>query len=186
MITLSGPLKNRKNIVSRTVSLSKRLDRLSSHLANALAWLPLLMALLTVSVVVLRYGFGLGAIAAQEGVIYLHSALFMLGASCTLLADEHVRVDVFYRDFSPRNRAWVNALGHVIFTLPLCALIGLSSLGYVGESWGVREVSPEPGGIPAVFLLKTLIPLMAGMLALQAISSILKSLTTLSEELHHG
>jgi TRAP-type mannitol/chloroaromatic compound transport system permease small subunit len=92
---------------------------------------PLLMALLTVLVVILRYGFGVGAIAAQESVIYLHGALFMLGASCTLQAGGHVRVDVVYQRFSPRARAWVDALGHVIFTLPLCALVGFASQDYV-------------------------------------------------------
>jgi len=130
----------------------------------------------------LRYGFGLGAISAQEGVVYLHSALFMLGASCTLLADEHVRVDVFYRNFSLRSKAWVNALGHTMFTLPLCTLIVFSSLGYVGESWSIREVSPEPGGIPAVYILKTLIPLMAILLALQAVGEIFKSVHILIEQ----
>lgn len=158
-------------------------DTISERLAAIVAWAPLAMALLTVAVVVLRYGFGIGAIAAQEAVIYLHSALFMLGASCTLFADEHVRVDVFYRRFGERARAWVNALGHAVFTLPLCTLIFSASLGYVGESWAIRERSPEPGGIPAVFLLKTLIPSMAVLLALQALSEIIKSIRLLIQEL---
>lgn len=172
--------------MSRFLTIPAMLDRLSTVIAGLLAWLPLAMAVLTVIVVMLRYGFGIGAIAAQESVIYLHSALFMLGASCTLGADEHVRVDVFYRNFSTRGRAWVNALGHTVFTLPLCALIGLTSAGYVGESWSSFEVSPEPGGIPAVFLLKTLIPVMAVLLALQAISEILKSLSALTREQAHA
>jgi len=163
----------------------RQIDHSSRLLGRLLAWLPLVMALLTVGVVVLRYGFGVGAIAAQEGVIYLHSALFMLGASCTLLADEHVRVDVFYRQFGPRARAWVNALGHTVFTLPLCALIGASSFDYVHESWLIRESSPEPGGIPAVFLLKTLIPVMAGLLALQALAEIVRSVILLTREPAH-
>ncbi len=165
--------------MSTLTTASQQLDSLSLRLSAIVAWVPLIMAVLTVTVVLLRYGFGIGAIAAQEAVIYLHSALFMLGASCTLLADEHVRVDVFYRNFGPRARAWVNALGHVVFTLPLCALIGFASLGYVGESWAALEGSPEPGGIPAVYLLKTLIPAMACLLALQALSEILRALATL-------
>jgi TRAP-type mannitol/chloroaromatic compound transport system permease small subunit len=140
---------------------------------------------LTVYVVVLRYGFGMGAITAQEGVMYLHATLFMLGASCTLHADEHVRVDVFYRGFSIRQQAWINALGHVLFTLPLCAVIALSSVGYVGESWMIKESSPEPGGIPAVYLLKTLIPVMAALLAVQALAEVTRALTTLVADNHH-
>ena len=168
--------------LSAHLSIAHSIDKSIQKLSQGLSWLPLAMAALTVFVVVLRYGFGLGAIGAQEGVVYLHSALFMLGASCTLLADEHVRVDVFYRNFSLKSKAWVNALGHIMFTLPLCALIVFSSLGYVGESWSIREVSPEPGGIPAVYILKTLIPLMAMLLALQAAAEILKSVHILIEQ----
>ena len=109
----------------------------------------------------------------------------MLGASCTLQAGGHVRVDVVYQRFSPRARAWVDALGHVIFTLPLCALVGFASKDYVVESWVARETSPEPGGIPAVFILKTLLPVMAILLALQALSEIIKAVKTLISEVSH-
>ena len=170
-------------VMLSTVSV---LDGLSQRLSRFIAWLPVVMAALTVIVVILRYGFGVGAIAAQESVIYLHGTLFMLGASCTLQAGEHVRVDVFYQRFNERKRAWVNALGHVVFTLPLCALIGFSSLDYVIESWATQETSAEPGGIPAVFLLKTLLPVMAMLLALQALSEVFKSLVTLIEEASDG
>lgn len=172
--------------MSFSQTMTQLLDAGTRMLTKALSWLPILMALLTVGVVILRYGFSTGAIAAQELVIYLHSALFMLGISGALLVDEHVRVDVFYQRFGPRAQAWVNALGHVIFTLPLCSLIGLSSFDYVSESWMIRETSAEPGGIPAVFLLKTLIPMMAVLLAIQALSEILKALKTLTQEVPHG
>ena len=105
----------------------------------------------------------------------------MLGAAPTLLADKHVRVDVFYRNFSPRQQTWVNTLGHTLFTIPICLLIIFGSWGYVAESWSIMESSPEPGGIPAVFLLKTLIPAMAVLLLLQAISAIISGLVELSE-----
>lgn len=139
------------------------------------------MALVTTAVVILRYGFEQGAIAAQESVLYLHGTLFMLGAAPTLLADKHVRVDVFYRNFSSRQQTWVNTVGHTLFTTPICLLIVFGSWGYVTESWSIMESSPEPGGIPAVFLLKTLIPAMAVMLLLQAISAIISGLMELSE-----
>lgn len=139
------------------------------------------MALVTTAVVILRYGFEQGAIAAQESVLYLHGTLFMLGAAPTLLADKHVRVDVFYRNFSSRQQTWVNTVGHTLFTTPICLLIVFGSWGYVTESWSIMESSPEPGGIPAVFLLKTLIPAMAVMLLLQALSAIISGLMELSE-----
>jgi TRAP-type mannitol/chloroaromatic compound transport system permease small subunit len=75
----------------------------------------------------------------------------------------------------------VNTIGHTVFTLPFCTLIAFGSWGYVSESWSIMESSPEPGGIPAVFLLKTLIPAMALLLALQAVSLIIQGLIELSE-----
>ena len=66
------------------------------------------------------------------------------------------------------------SLGHIVFTLPLCALIGWGSLDYVIDSWSAREASPEPGGLPLVFILKTLIPTMALLLGLQAAAHIVR------------
>ena len=154
---------------------------MSRSVGNAVAFAAIAMALVTTTVVILRSGFGQGAIAAQESVLYLHGALFMLGAAPTLLTDKHVRVDVFYRNFTDRQKNWVNTIGHTVFTLPFCTLIVFGSWGYVSESWSIMESSPEPGGIPAVFLLKTLIPAMALLLALQAVSLIIQGLTELSE-----
>ena len=162
-------------------TLAQTIDSVSSSVGNAVAYAAIAMALVTTTVVTLRYGFGQGAIAAQESVLYLHGALFMLGAAPTLLADKHVRVDVFYRNFTERQKHWVNTICHTLFTLPFCTLILLGSWGYVSESWSIMESSPEPGGIPAVFLLKTLIPAMALLLALQAISLIIQGLIELSE-----
>ena len=162
-------------------TLAQTIDSVSRSVGNAVAYAAVAMALVTTTVVILRYGFGQGAIAAQESVLYLHGALFMLGAAPTLLTDKHVRVDVFYRNFTDRQKHWVNTIGHTVFTLPFCTLILLGSWGYVSESWSIMESSPEPGGIPAVFLLKTLIPAMALLLALQAVSLIIKGLIELSE-----
>ena len=162
-------------------TLAQTIDSVSRSVGNAVAFAAIAMALVTTTVVILRYGFGQGAIAAQESVLYLHGALFMLGAAPTLLTDKHVRVDVFYRNFTDRQKHWVNTIGHTVFTLPFCTLIVFGSWGYVSESWSIMESSPEPGGIPAVFLLKTLIPAMALLLALQAVSLIIQCLIELSE-----
>ena len=162
-------------------TIAQTIDSVSRSVGNAVAFAAIAMALVTTTVVILRYGFGQGAIAAQESVLYLHGALFMLGAAPTLLTDKHVRVDVFYRNFTDRQKHWVNTIGHTVFTLPFCALIVFGSWGYVSESWSIMESSPEPGGIPAVFLLKTLIPAMALLLALQAVSLIIQGLIELSE-----
>ncbi|TXS93775.1 TRAP transporter small permease subunit [Parahaliea maris] len=151
------------------------IDRFTEASGRLLAWLAVAMALLTALVVVMRYGFNVGSIAAQEAITYLHGTLFTLGAAYTLRRDGHVRVDIFYRHFSPRAKAWVNALGGIVFLLPLCAFIFAISWNYVAEAWVIRESSPEPGGIPAVFLLKTLLPLMAANLFLQGLAETLRS-----------
>jgi TRAP-type mannitol/chloroaromatic compound transport system permease small subunit len=130
------------------------------------------MALITFAIVLFRYGFNLGAIAVQESVLYLHAIAFMLGIPYALQTDEHVRVDVLYSRLSASARAWVNLLGHCLFLLPVTATIFWLSLPYVSASWRILEGSPEVGGIPGVFLLKTLIPLTSLLLFLQGMAGI--------------
>lgn len=158
------------------------IDRVTETGGRLLAWLCLWMALLTTTVVVLRYGFNWGHIAMQEAVTYMHGCVFMLGAAYTLKHNEHVRVDIFYRKLSDRSRAWVNSVGGIVFLLPMCAYITGASWSYVLESWSIRETSPEPGGIPGVFLLKSLLPLLAVNLAVQGLAETLRNLSFLIRE----
>jgi TRAP-type mannitol/chloroaromatic compound transport system permease small subunit len=158
------------------------IDIYTDRSGRLLAWLVLTMALLTTVIVVMRYGFNTGSIMAQEAVTYMHGCLFMLGTAYALKSGAHVRVDIFYRNFSRRTQAWVNSLGGIVFLMPLCAFIGFSSWNYVTESWIIHETSPEPGGIPAVFLLKSVIPLMAFNLFLQGLAETLRSALILVEE----
>jgi TRAP-type mannitol/chloroaromatic compound transport system permease small subunit len=157
------------------------IDAFTDRCGRLLAWLILGMALLTTLVVVLRYGFSIGAILAQESVIYMHGTVFLLGAAYALKTGAHVRVDIFHRNFSERTKAWIEAIGGIVFLLPLCAFILVSSADYVSESWAMQEASAEPGGIPAVFLLKSLIPVMAVNLALQGIADVLRNALFLVE-----
>ncbi|MEZ5570591.1 MAG: TRAP transporter small permease subunit [Halioglobus sp.] len=157
------------------------IDAFTERCGRLLSWLLLGMALLTTLVVVLRYGFSIGSILTQELVVYMHGSVFLLGAAYALKTGAHVRVDIFSRQFSARTRAWIESLGGIVFLLPLCVFILVSSWGYASESWAMREASAEPGGIPAVFLLKSLIPLMAINLALQGIAEILRSALVLVE-----
>ena len=160
------------------------IDTFTDRSGQLLAWLALGMAAVTALIVILRYGFSVGSILAQESVTYMHGALFLLGAAYALKVGAHVRVDIFYRGFSSRTRAWVDSLGGIVFLLPLCAFILISSWNYVFESWSMREASPEPGGIPAVFVLKTLIPLGAMNLALQGVAEVLRNALNLVEGDH--
>ena len=158
------------------------IDAFTDRSGRLLAWLGLGMALLMALIVVMRYGFNSGSIMAQESVTYMHACLFMLGGAYALKSGAHVRVDIFYRNFSPRTKAWVNSLGGILFLMPLCAFICFASWNYVQESWAIREASPEPGGIPAVFLLKSLIPVMAINLFLQGLAETLRSALVLIQD----
>lgn len=148
-------------------------------LGRAVSWLSLLLVALAFGLVLARYAFGFGSIAGQEAVTWLHSLVFLLGAAYALRHGQHVRVDLFYQRFSPRGRALADLLGTVFFLLPFCSFMLWVSLDYVGASWGQREGSREPGGLPGVFLLKTLIPVAAALLALQGVSLALRAVLAL-------
>lgn len=132
--------------------------------------LTLAMALVYFSVVVLRYLFSVGSIALQESVTYMHAMVFMLAAAWTLSADGHVRVDIFYSRWSARRKGWADLIGSLLFLLPMAVFIFITSLGFVSESWRVHETSAQPGGLAYVYLLKTLILVMAAQLVLQALA----------------
>jgi len=156
-------------------AISNLLDQLSVRLGKSIAWLILLMMFMTATVVVMRYFLNVGSIALQEAILYLHGCVIMLGIGYTLKTNGHVRVDVLNRRFNPRQKAWVELLGCCLFLVPLSIFILVTSLPYVAFSWSVLESSGAPGGLPGVFILKTLIPLMAVLLFLQGISEAIKA-----------
>lgn len=151
-------------------------DTLNEWIGRAVAWCVLALVLAAFAVVVLRYGFGIGAVALQETVTWLHAIVFMVGAAYTLRHDAHVRVDVFYRGMAPRHRALVDLLGSLFLLMPICALILWKGWGYAATSWALGEGSRETGGLSHLWLLKSLIPLTAALLLLQGASLALHSL----------
>lgn len=157
-------------IIEKVIGL---LDSLCSKSGSAVKWLSVLMVVSVVVVVSARL-FGIGSIATQELVTYLHASLFMLGMSFALKNDGHVRVDIFYRRLSCYGKAIINLAGTLIFLLPICAFIFFSSWDYVVASWKIKETSSEADGIAAVYLLKTLMLIMPISLALQGISEALR------------
>ena len=157
------------------MGLAARIDRLNGAIGRAVAWLALAVVLLQFSVVLLRYVFGAGSIWLSESIIYGHAAMLMLAAAWTLQEGGHVRVDVFYADASPRTKAWIELAGAVLLLLPFMAVLLSFSLPYVARSWMILERSRETSGIPAVFLLKTLIPLFAVMMALQGLAQAIRA-----------
>lgn len=142
--------------------------RLVGLAGRGVAWLTLVMTLLTFFIVLLRYGFNQGWIWMQESVTYLHAAVFMVAAAWALQTDDHVRVDIFYRERSPRYRLWLNLAGTLLFLVPFSVFLIVIGWDYVASAWQVREASSEPGGLPLVWLLKSLVLILPLMLLMQA------------------
>jgi TRAP-type mannitol/chloroaromatic compound transport system permease small subunit len=160
---------------------SRRLRRVAEWTGRAVAMLSLPLVILTFVIVLLRYAFDLGWIWMQESVVWMHAAIFMLAAAYTLACDDHVRVDIFYRQMSPRRKALVDLAGTLLLLLPMMVFLIVVSFDYVVVSWSIREGSREAGGLPYPFvpLLKSLIPVTAGLLILQGLAGALGSLAQL-------
>ena len=159
------------------------LDRFSMQLGKATAWLTLFMVLMTFIVVVMRYVFDAGLIWMQESVVWMHAFVFMMGAAYTLQQEEHVRVDIFYRNMSDTRRAWVDLVGVLLFLLPLCIFLGIKSYDFIAVSWKLKEASRESGGLPypLIPMLKTIILIMPLTLGLQGVALMLRSLRTIRD-----
>jgi len=161
--------------------LAGRIEALAEFTGRAVAWLTLGLALVGFLVVVLRYALNTGFIWMQEILTWMHALVFMVGAAYTLKHDEHVRVDVVYRGLPVRTRAVIDLVGTLLFLLPFCVYVAYESLPYVGGSWRIAERSREAGGLPALYLLKAVIPAMAVLLTIQGVAVVLRSLATLRQ-----
>ena len=149
---------------------------------RTVSWLTLLMVLLTFAIVILRYGMNQGWIWLQESVTYLHALVFMTAAAWAFQTDDHVRVDIFYRDRSGRHKAWVNLIGTLIFLVPFSIFLIVIGWDYVAASWLTMEGSREAGGLPLVYLLKSLILIMPALLLIQSFSVVRACIFTLGSD----
>lgn len=158
-------------------------DRISSTSGKITAWLTLAMVIVMSIIVVMRYLFDAGFIWLQESVTWMHATVFMVGAAYTLLHEEHVRVDIFYRDMNTRRRAIVDTIGVALFLLPLCALLAFKAYDFAALSWSIHESSREPGGMPypLIPILKSIVIVMPIAVALQGVSLLLRSLATIRQ-----
>ena len=156
-------------------------DRISFVTGRITSWLTLAMVVMTGVIVTMRYVFDAGLIWMQESVTWMHAAVFMIGAAYTLLDDDHVRVDIFYRRMSDRGRAVVDLAGTALFLFPVCGYLAWAGWDFAAVSWSIAEVSREPGGLPypAIPLLKSLVVVMPVLLALQGVSMALRALAAL-------
>ena len=147
---------------------------MTTHLGRFFSLLLPIIIVLNVLIVLSRYVFGVGLVAFQELVLYLHAIIFLGCAGWVLLKDEHVRVDIFYRDQSNKKKNLVNFIGSVFFLLPSVFVIGWYSIDFILMSWSIGESSTEPGGLPYVYIQKSFILLFPVLLFLASIKLLIK------------
>lgn len=165
-------------------------DRLSGWSMRAAVVFAFLIIMIQIAAVLLRYVFGLSFSWLTDSIVFAFASIFTLGAAATLRDDGHVRVDVLRGKFSPKVNAWVELAGTIFLLLPICWLVLLASMPVVSNAWAILEPFGESDGLPFKYVFLTLIPLMAGGLALQGLSHALKAILFLHglkdfEALHH-
>jgi TRAP-type mannitol/chloroaromatic compound transport system permease small subunit len=165
--------------MDKLAALVRSIDRLNDAVGRGVAWLTLAMVLIAFAVVLLRYVFAIGWVGMQESYVWLHGIVFMLGAGYTLLHDGHVRVDIFYRGAAVRRKALVDLFGSLLLLLPVVVVVFSVSFDYVADSWARLEESREAGGLPALFLLKSVILGFCVLLGLQGLALAGRSLLVL-------
>jgi TRAP-type mannitol/chloroaromatic compound transport system permease small subunit len=159
--------------------LAGALERVNFVIGNTLCWAALGMLLLQFVIVLLRYVFGYSFIFLDEGVLYFHAAIFMLGAGYTFLVNAHVRVDIFYAKCTERTKAKIDLFGHLFLLTPALLVLLWFSWPSVRGSWAILEGPISVGGIPASFLLKSLIPAYCVLLLIQGLAAFIRDILRL-------
>ncbi|MEM9629296.1 MAG: TRAP transporter small permease subunit [Pseudomonadota bacterium] len=162
--------------------LIQAIEATNKWLGKTVSWCVLIMMMCQVFSVVSRYVFSYGVISIQEVVVYGHALLFMLGSAYLLQINQHVRVDIFYNLFSPEQRRWVDIISLLFFVLPVATVILWVAFPYVARAWGALEGSPQAGGLPAIYLLKSAIIVFAVSFGLQAIATLLRLVFKIPEK----
>jgi len=157
-------------------------DGVNERVGLGVSWLTTVLVAVVCYDVFTRYVLQNSMVAVQELEWHLFAFIFLLGAGYSLKHDKHVRVDVFYTRFSPRLQAWVNLIGSVLFLIPFCVLVAWSSQNFVMNAFRFGETSPDPGGLPARWVLKAAIPVGFFFLLLQGVALAFRSVIQIVDE----
>ena len=168
-----------KNVFDRLVH---GIETMNELIGRMVGWLMLGLVVLVTLDVISRYLFNTGAVAVQETEWWLFSIIFLMGAGYTFLHQGHVRVDIIYSRLSDRRKDWVDLSCAFMFLFPMCVLVIVTSFYFIEASWEVGEFSPDPGGLPAYYVLKAFIPLGFFLLALQGLAGVYKIIQRLRGE----
>jgi TRAP-type mannitol/chloroaromatic compound transport system permease small subunit len=150
------------------------IERVTDWVGRATAWLALVIVVLMATNVVLRYLFSYGSVWAQELEWHLLAPLILFAIAWAMQKGEHVRVDVLFAGFSPRNKALVDVVA-ALLCLAIALLIVWFSINYVRQSFVINEQSADPGGLPYRWILKGMIPFGFILLALQSVAEVAKA-----------
>jgi TRAP-type mannitol/chloroaromatic compound transport system permease small subunit len=154
-------------------SLMEKIESLIDIVGKATLWLALAMIALVAVNVLLRYAFSFGSVWAQELEWHLLAALILLGMSYALQRGDNVRVDLFYANYSARKKFIVDVIS-LLLLLAVALIFVKLSIAYVAQAWVIGEKSPDPGGIPWRWAVKSLIPIGYVLLALQCVGALLR------------
>ncbi len=158
------------------MNFEKTINILSDKLGKIISWFTTILVLVVVYDVFMRYFLQISSSAIQELTWHVFSIIFLLGASYTLKEDGHVRVDIFYQNFSEKNKAIINLAGIILFIIPLCVVILITSINWTINSFMINEVSADPGGLGFRYLIKAVLPLSFFLLLLQSIAMMISSI----------
>jgi TRAP-type mannitol/chloroaromatic compound transport system permease small subunit len=164
------------------VTFIKIVDNLTEWVGKYVSWLNLLLVLLICLDVTFRYAFNFSKKYIIELEWHLFALVFLLAAANTFKHDRHIRVDLFYQNFSPALKKWVNILGSILFLIPWCLVVIYTSSHYALNSFSYHEGSPDPGGLPARYIIKFMISIGFSLLFLQTISYVLKQFFNYQEK----
>lgn len=155
-------------------------EAINEWIGRIVMWLSLGIVLVCFGAVYLRYALGTGVPWLQELYVWQHAIVFLVGAGFTLLHGGHVRVDLFYGRMSTRRRAMVDLFGTVVFLMPFMILLAYEAIPFVHLSWRDSEVSLQPGGMPAVYVLKAMLHAFCAVVILQGLVIIARATLVLS------
>ncbi len=162
------------------IAFVRFVDGLNERVGRVVGWFTVATVAICALVVVLRYAVGVGFIWMQEFYVWIHAAVFMLGAGYTFKINSHVRVDLLYANASVRKKAWVELFGGVVFLLPWLIVVGAMSVPWIWASILTNETSSSTGGMPGLYALKAVIPLFCLLLGLQGLATMARSVLVLS------
>ena len=156
-----------------------RLDAFSNAVGRGVSYLGLATVLIAFTTVYLRYAFDIGYIWLQESYVWTHATAIMLGAGFTMLREGFVCVDLYYKHWSVRTKAWVDLLGTLLFLGSFLWLLAYYGWSFVASSYAMQEHSQYEEGLPGIWLLKGTLLAFVLLLGLQGLAVMLRSLTVL-------